>query len=61
MSFFEIPKGVLKKLYYFRYRFYWQVMRAKENSILPNGISYASPKIKGALGSMILMLRTSLF
>ena len=31
MSFFEIPRGVLKKLDYFRSRFFWQSDEHKKN------------------------------
>jgi hypothetical protein len=55
MSFFAILNGVLKKLNYFHSRFFWQGdrMSARENTALLDGISFANPKIKGALGSTI--------
>ena len=31
MSFFRIPKGALKKLDYYRYRFFWQCDEQKGN------------------------------
>ncbi|WVZ53042.1 hypothetical protein U9M48_004033 [Paspalum notatum var. saurae] len=53
MSFFAIPKGVLKKLNYFRSRFFWQGDESKRKYRLARWNILANPKIKGALGSMI--------
>jgi magnesium-transporting ATPase (P-type) len=45
MSFFAVPRGVLKKLDYFHSRFFWQ-QKKKNKYRLPNGIFYANPKSK---------------
>ena len=43
MSFFAIPKGVLKKLDYFRSSFFFGKVTTKEGSIaLPNGVYFVN-------------------
>ena len=45
MSFFAIPKGVLKKLDYFRSSFFFGKVTTKEGSIaLPNGVYFVNLK-----------------
>jgi hypothetical protein len=51
MSFFSLPKGVLKKLDYFRSRFFWQGMKTKGNIDLLNGTFCVNLRIKRALVS----------
>ena len=46
MSFFEIPKGVRKKLDYFRSRFFWQSDENKENTVWQSGVFCANPRIR---------------
>jgi hypothetical protein len=50
MSFFDVPKGVLKNLDHFRFRFFGKVLLLNINIDLPNGTSYVAPKISVALG-----------
>ena len=51
MSFFEIPKGVLKNLDQFRSRFFGKDLWISISFALPNGTSCAVLKNKGDLGS----------
>lgn len=45
LSFFEVPKGVLERIDYFRSRFFWQGDNHKKKSIdLLDGISYVNQK-----------------
>lgn len=47
MSFFEIPRGILKKTDYYRSRFSWQNDQHKKKNInLLNGLFFVSRKIK---------------
>ena len=46
LSFFEIPKEVLKKLNFYRSRFFWQVDGQKKNIDYLNGIYYVDQKNK---------------
>jgi hypothetical protein len=46
MSFFEIPKGVIKILEFFRYIFYWQGGKIRRNIASPNGKSYVVRRIR---------------
>lgn len=53
MPFFAIPKGVLKKFYYFRsIVFFGKVMTKRESIALPNGTYFVSHKVKGVLEFM---------
>ena len=49
MSFFEIPRGVLKKLDYFRSRFFWQSDEHKKNYRLTKWEVVCTPKDQGGL------------
>jgi hypothetical protein len=50
MSFFAIPKGVLKKLDYFRSRFFWQGDESKKKYLLARWTILCQPKDQGGLG-----------
>jgi hypothetical protein len=50
MSFFAIPKGVLKKLEYFRSRFFWQSDEQKRKYKLAKWDILCQPKNQGGLG-----------
>jgi hypothetical protein len=50
LSFFEIPKGVTKRLDFFRSRFFWQSDGHKRNTASKNGTSFVDLKIKGVWG-----------
>jgi hypothetical protein len=50
MSFFEVPKGVLKNLDHFRSRFFCKDLLLNLNIDLPNGTSCVASKIRVALG-----------
>ena len=51
MSFFEVPKGVLKNLDHFRSRFFWQGSSNKHKFRLAKWNILCRPKIKGDLVS----------
>ena len=57
MSFFEIPKGVLKKLDYFRFRFFWQGDENKRKYRLARWNILCQPKDQGGLGIHDLKLK----
>ncbi|WVZ96548.1 hypothetical protein U9M48_042176 [Paspalum notatum var. saurae] len=62
MSFFDVPKGVIRKLDYFRSRFFWQGdEHKKKNIVWLSGASSANLKIKGVLGFMSQVPKTSLY
>jgi hypothetical protein len=46
LSFFEIPRGVLERIYYFHSRFFWQGENHKKKYSLTDGTSYANLRIK---------------
>jgi len=50
MSFFRIPKGVLKKLDFYRSRFFWQCDENKRKYRLAKWSILCKPKILGGLG-----------
>jgi len=50
MSFFEIPKGVRKKLDYFRSRFFWQSNENQRKYCLAKWSILCQPKDQGGLG-----------
>src|SRR5438105_9347258 len=50
MSFFDIPKGVLKKLNYFRSRFFWQGDDHKKKYRIAKWSILSQPKDQGGLG-----------
>ncbi|WVZ62069.1 hypothetical protein U9M48_011857, partial [Paspalum notatum var. saurae] len=54
MSFFSIPKGVLKKLDYFRSRFFWQGDKNKKKYRLAKWTFLCQPKDQGGLGILDL-------
>jgi len=54
MSFFEIPRGVLKKLDYFRSRFFWQSDEYKKKYRLTKWEVVCTPKDQGGLGVLNL-------
>jgi hypothetical protein len=53
MSVFAIPKGALKNLTISALGSFGKEIRARRNITLLDELSYASPKTKVALGSMI--------
>ena len=57
MSFFEIPKGVRKKLDYFRSRFFWQSDEHKKKYRLAKWDILCQPKDQGGLGIHNLELK----
>ena len=50
LSFFEVPKGVLEKLDYFRTRFFWQYDEHKKKYRLVKWSILCQPKEIGGLG-----------
>ena len=50
LSFFEIPKGVRKRLDFFRSRFFWQSHEAKRKDRLARWDILCRPKDQGGLG-----------
>ena len=48
LSFFKVPRGVLKKLDFYRSRFFWQCDEHKKNIDLLNGAYSVPRKTKGA-------------
>jgi hypothetical protein len=54
MSFFEIPRGVLKKLDYFRSRFFWQSDEHKKKYRLTKWEVVCTPKDQEGLGVLNL-------
>jgi hypothetical protein len=50
MSFFEIPKGVLKRLDFYRSRFFWQGNNDKQKYRLVKWNILCHPKDQGGLG-----------
>jgi len=57
MSFFEIPKGVLKNLYHFISRFFWQGSSVKHMYRLAKWDILCCPKNQGGLGILDLQLQ----
>jgi hypothetical protein len=57
MSFFEIPKGVRKKLDYFRSRFFWQSDEHKRKYLLAKWDILFQPKEQEGLGIHNLELK----
>lgn len=58
MSFFPVPKGVLKKHDYFQSHFYWQSDENKKYGLSKWNILY-QPKDQGVLGIMDLKLKNN--
>jgi hypothetical protein len=54
LSFFRIPKGVLKRLDYYRFRFFWQNEGHKRKYRLARWSILCSPKCVGGFGIMDL-------
>ena len=54
MSFFEIPRGVLKKLDYFRSRFFGRTMNTRKKYRLTKWEIVCTPKDQGGLGVLNL-------
>ncbi|WVZ90481.1 hypothetical protein U9M48_036780 [Paspalum notatum var. saurae] len=59
MSFFSIPKGVLKKLDYFRSRFFWQGDENRKKYRLAKWSILCQPKDQGGLGILDLNTKNS--
>ncbi|KAJ1265204.1 hypothetical protein BS78_08G061400 [Paspalum vaginatum] len=57
MSFFEVPKGVSKKLDYFRSRFFWQGDENKKKYRLAKWNILDQPKDQGGLGIQNLRIK----
>jgi hypothetical protein len=50
LSFFEVPRGVLEKIDYYRSRFYWQCEQHKKKYRLTRWNIICQPKEQGGLG-----------
>jgi hypothetical protein len=59
MSFFAIPKGILKKLNYFRSRFFWQGDESKRKYRLARWNILCQPKDQGGLGIHDLSIKNT--
>jgi hypothetical protein len=57
MSFFEVPKGVLKNLDHFKSRFFWQGSNNKHKYRLARWDILCRPKYQGVLGILNLQLQ----
>jgi hypothetical protein len=57
LSFFEVPRGVLQKLDYYRSRFFWQCEEHKKKHKLAKGSVLFAPKDFGHLGILNLELK----
>lgn len=57
LSFFEVPKGILKKLDYYRSRFFWQSDGHKKKYRLTKWNILCTPKDQGGLGILNLELQ----
>jgi hypothetical protein len=57
MSFFEIPKGVIKNLDHYRSRFFWQGSSQKHRYRLAKWDILSRPKDQGGLGILDLQLQ----
>jgi hypothetical protein len=47
LSFFEVPKGDLEKIDYYRSKSFWQNDNQKKNMDYPNEAYFASQRTKG--------------
>jgi hypothetical protein len=47
LSFYEVPKGILEKLDYYRSRFFWQGDSHKKSIGSQNGVLFIDQMIKG--------------
>jgi hypothetical protein len=52
LSFFEVPRGVLERIEYFRSRFFWQNDEHKKKYILARWDILCQPKDQGGMGIM---------
>ena len=59
ISFFQLPKGVLKKLDYYRSRFFWQGDSEKKKYRLARWDVVCCPKDQGGLGIHDLRIKNS--
>ena len=57
LSFFEIPKGVLKRLDFYRSRFFWQSDQHKKKYQLTKWSIICRPKDQGGLGVELLQIK----
>jgi hypothetical protein len=57
LSFLEFPKGVRKRLDYYRSRFFWQSDEDKKKYILSRWNIICRPKDQGGLGIEVLELK----
>ncbi|WVZ53496.1 hypothetical protein U9M48_004427 [Paspalum notatum var. saurae] len=57
LSFFEVPRGVLKRMDYFRSRFFWQIDQHKKKYWLAKWEILCQPKDQGGLGILDLDLQ----
>ncbi|WVZ75219.1 hypothetical protein U9M48_023298 [Paspalum notatum var. saurae] len=60
LSFFEVPRGVLKRMDYFRSRFFGRMISTKRNTGLPNGRFFANQKTKEDWKSLTLIFKIEL-
>ena len=58
LSFLEIPKGVRKRLDYYRSHFFWQSDEHKQNYRLRKWNIICRPKDQGGLGIEVIDLKT---
>jgi hypothetical protein len=61
LSFFEVPRGVLKKLDYYRSRFFWQCDEHKKSIDSLSGVYCVHQKTLVVWASKILTSKTSVF
>jgi hypothetical protein len=59
LSFFELPKGVRKRLDFFRSRFFWQCEENKKKYRLTKWNLICRPKDQGGLGIEVLEIKNS--
>ena len=59
MSFFEVPKGILKKLDFYRSAFFWQGDKHKKKYRLSKWEILCLPKDQGGLGIMNLEIQNA--
>jgi hypothetical protein len=57
VSFFEVPKGVLEKIDYYRSRFFWQNNNHKKKYGLSKWSILCQPKDQGGLGIMNIVIQ----
>ena len=61
MSFFEIPKGVLKRLDFYRFTFFWQGNSDKKKYRLAKWDILCRPKDQGGLEKQTFRLQINVY